>query len=212
MALEGRLRAVAGMCSLRDISDMLWACARLGLTIDDGLVRVLEGQAQVLGCEGMQLAAFDTAVVPATDDAGVSLGQPEGGNHHTNLSTGGEEASQVRTTHGGGSEPRQQVTQTASGGAARAESWAVRNANEKSLREMNAEEVAGWVRQVLAQEDSPSVQECLEEVVQAFRANMVSGVDVLELTSEDMREELGICTLRVRKALNHAIRAHRAAV
>ena len=48
-----------------------------------------------------------------------------------------------------------------------------------------------------------------EEVVQAFRANMVSGVDVLELTSEDMREELGICTLRVRKALNHAIRAHK---
>ena len=95
------------------------------------------------------------------------------------------------------------------GGAARAESSAARNANEKSLREMNAEEVAGWVRQVLAQEDSPSVQECLEEVVQAFRANMVSGVDVLELTSEDMREELGISTLRVRKALNHAIRAHR---
>ena len=86
---------------------------------------------------------------------------------------------------------------------------AARNANEKSLREMNAEEAAGWVRQVLAQEDSPSVQECVEEVVQAFRANMVSGVDVLELTSEDMREELGIRTLRVRKALNHAIRADR---
>ena len=206
---EGQLRAVAGMCSLREISDMLWACARLGLTTDDGLVRVLEGQAQVLGCEGMQLAAFDTAVVPATDDAGVSLGQPEGGSDHTSVATGGEEASQVRTTQGGGSEPRQEVTQTASGGAARAESWAARNANEKSLREMNAEEVAGWVRQVLAQEDSPSVQECLEEVVQAFRANMVSGVDVLELTSEDMREELGICTLRVRKALNHAIRAHK---
>ena len=192
---------------------MMWACARLGLTTDDGLVRVLEEQAQVLGCEGMQLAAFDTAVVPATDDAGVSLGQREGGSNHTSVSTvsqtGGEEASQVRTTQGGGSEPRQEVTQTASGGAARAESWAARNANEKSLREMNAEEVAGWVRQVLAQEDSPSVQECLEEVVQAFRANMVSGVDVLELTSEDMREELGICTLRVRKALNHAIRAHR---
>ena len=191
---------------------MMWACARLGLTTDDGLVRALEGQAQVLGCEGMQLAAFDTAAVPATDHAGVSLGQPEGGNHHTNLSTGGEEASQVRTTQGGGSEPRQEVTQTASGGAARAESSAARNANEKSLREMNAEEVAGWVRQVLAQEDSPSVQECLEEVVQAFRANMVSGVDVMELTSEDMREELGISTLRVRKALTHAIRAHRAAV
>ena len=45
--------------------------------------------------------------------------------------------------------------------------------------------------------------------MQAFRANMVSGVDVLELTSEDMREELGISTLRVRKALNHAIRAHK---
>ena len=37
-------------------------------------------------------------------------------------------------------------------------------------------------------------------------------VDVMELTSEDMREELGISTLRVRKALTHAIRAHRAAV
>jgi hypothetical protein len=208
-ALEGRLRAVAGMCSLRDISDMLWACARLGLTTDDGLVRVLEERAQVLGCEGIQLAAFDTAAVPATDDAGVSLGQPEGGSDFISVSTGGEEASQVRTTQVGGSEPRQQVTQTASGGAARAESSAARNANEKSLREMNAEEVAGWVRQVLAQEDSPSVQECLEEVVQAFRANMVSGVDVLELTSEDMREELGICTLRVRKALNHAISAHK---
>ena len=206
-ALEGRLRAVAGECSLRQISDMLWACARLGLTTEDGLVGALEGQAQVLGCEGMQLAAFDTAMESATADAGVSLGQREGGSNHTSVSTGGEEASQVTTTQGVGSEPRREVTQSESGGAARAESSAARNANEKSLREMNAEEVAEWVRQVLAQEDSPSVQECVEEVVEAFRANMVSGVDVMELTSEDMREELGIRTLRVRKALNHAIRA-----
>ena len=41
----------------------------------------------------------------------------------------------------------------------------------------------------------------------AFRANMVTGVDVLELTSEDSREELGISTLAVRKALIQAIRA-----
>ena len=192
---------------MRQISDMLWACARLGLSTEDGLVGALEGQAQVLGCEGMLLAAFDTAMESATADAGVSLGQREGGSNHTSVSTGGEEARQVTTTQGVGSEPRREVTQSESGGAARAESSAARNANEKSLREMNAEEVAGWVRQVLAQEDSPSVQECLEEVVQAFRANMVSGVDVMELTSEDMREELGIRTLRVRKALNHAIRA-----
>ena len=38
-----------------------------------------------------------------------------------------------------------------------------------------------------------------EFTVKAFRANMVSGVDVLVLTSEDFREELGISTLAVYK-------------
>ena len=80
--------------------------------------------------------------------------------------------------------------------------------NTKSLRDMNVEEVAGWVRQVLAKEDSPSVSPCLEKVVHSFRDNEVTGVDVLKLTTEDMREELGISALSVRKALTTAIRVH----
>ena len=78
---------------------------------------------------------------------------------------------------------------------------------QKSLREMDSEEVARWVRQVLTQADSPSVRPCLEGAVQAFRANMVSGVDVLVLTSADFREELGISTLAGCKAMIQAIRA-----
>ena len=44
--------------------------------------------------------------------------------------------------------------------------------------------------------------------MKAFRANIVSVVDVLELTSEDFREELGISILAGCKAMIQAIRAH----
>ena len=125
----------------------------------------------------------------------------------------GQRAEGSEQTHTGQqadrSEQRPEVTASGADLFARGDSSLARKIeNEKSLGEMDSEEVARWVRQVLTQADSPSVHSCLEGVVQVFRANMVTGVDVLELTSEDLREELGISTLAVRKALMQAIKVH----
>ena len=127
---------------------------------------------------------------------------------HTSLWTSQEQRSQNRRTQQESSEPSRKVIDLGVGLQVRDNSSPARNEKQKTLGEMNSEEVARWVRQVLMQDGSPSARTCVDEVAQAFRANLVSGIDVLALTPDDLREELGISTLAARKALTKAIRAH----
>ena len=167
---------------------------------------------------------MDTSVMSGSGEHASEVGRAEGGLCSPRASCcPGQRDEKIAQTHGQSSEQchtgqraetsqqRQVVPESRAAVVSRGNPSPARNEDvkmQKSLREMDSEEVARWVRQVLTQADSPSVRPCLEGAVQAFRANMVTGVDVLELTSEDLREELGISTLAVRKALMQAIRVH----
>ena len=65
----------------------------------------------------------------------------------------------------------------------------------KPLAEMDMQEVAEWVGSLLEQEKqcNPSIdEEVVANTNEAFRSNRICGRDVLVLTKDDLREELGI--------------------
>ena len=77
----------------------------------------------------------------------------------------------------------------------------------KPLAEMDMQEVAEWVGSLLEQEKqcNPSIdEEVVANTNEAFRSNRICGRDVLVLTKDDLREELGIKSLAARKLLHKA--------